>query len=122
MSMRHACVLADSVSLKGTLLSGYAIDMHGAVAALGCDILIERVPGYALNVMSMFSNFMYAFAYYTILRLNTEQDWKRSTVCSLKNSGCVIRTSSNNVLRRRTPGQIIYLHRGASRQKTSAQG
>lgn len=66
--MRHASVLSDSVGLEGALLSGDTIDMHRAVATLGCDILIERVPCYALDVMRMFSNFVYTFSCCSMLR------------------------------------------------------
>lgn len=61
--MRHARVFADSMGLKGALLGGDAVDVHGAVAALRGNVFVERVPGYALHVVRVFGDFMYAFPY-----------------------------------------------------------
>jgi hypothetical protein len=68
--MGHPCVLANSMSFEGALLGGDAIYVHGAVAALGCDVLIKRVPGYALDIMCVFSDFVHTFSCYLMLRLN----------------------------------------------------
>jgi hypothetical protein len=112
--MWHACVLANSVGLEDALLGGDAIYMHGAVTALGCDILVERVPSDALDVMCVFSNFVHAFSCYSMLRSNFKINERWCTISSVKNSGSVVRTSSDDVLPGRTPGQVIDLHRGTS--------
>ena len=49
--------------LKVALLIGDAVNVHGAITTLGCDVLVKWVPCDTLDVMIMFSNFMHAFAY-----------------------------------------------------------
>lgn len=69
----HARVLANSVGLEASLFGGDAIDVHGTVATLGRDVFIERVPGYALDVMRVFSKFVHTFSCCSTLRLNVKQ-------------------------------------------------
>jgi hypothetical protein len=51
MLMRETRVFAHSVNFEGTRFGGDAVDMHGTVAALRGNKLIERIPRDALNVM-----------------------------------------------------------------------
>jgi hypothetical protein len=63
MMVRQACVLADSVYLEITVLVGNAIDVHGPVAALSCDIFVEWIPGNTLHEVVVFRQLMKALAW-----------------------------------------------------------
>ena len=62
MAMRHACVLPDSMSFECPVLQGDSIDVHGAVAALCGDILVQRVPSDTLDVVGMLCDLPDTFA------------------------------------------------------------
>ena len=64
MPMGHACIFAHGMGLESTRLGRDTVDVHGAVATLSRDILVERVPGYTLNIVGVFSNFVDAFSCY----------------------------------------------------------
>ena len=59
--MGNSSILSNRVNLQGTLLDRDAVDVHGPIATLRSDILIQRVPCNALNKMIMFGNFIYTF-------------------------------------------------------------
>ena len=61
--VRHTGVLANSMHLECTSRFGSdAIDVHGAVAALSSDILVQWVPSYSLHVVEMLCNLVYTFS------------------------------------------------------------
>jgi len=65
MSVRHTGVAPNGVrSFEKTRFGeGEAVDVHGAVAALGGNVFVEGVPGDALHVVGVFSYFLQAFAW-----------------------------------------------------------
>lgn len=63
MVMRHFGVAADSVGFECTVLGGYTVDVHGTVAALSCDVFVERIPGNALDEVIVFCDFADTFSY-----------------------------------------------------------
>lgn len=89
----HPRVLSHRMEFEGTILVCDAVYMHRSVAALGCDILVQRVPRNTLDIMIVFRNFMYAF-----------------TIDSRKDSRAVVCAASDHVLACRTPRQIVHLH------------
>ena len=60
-TMHHLGISAKSVHLQNALLVRDAINMHRSVTTLGCNIFIKRIPGNALNIVIVFSDFMNAF-------------------------------------------------------------
>lgn len=58
----HLRILAYSMNLQVALLEGDAVDVHGPVAALSGNVLVERVPRHALHVVIMFGDFVHALA------------------------------------------------------------
>lgn len=61
MVVRQTSVLPHSMSFEIALFSGYAIDVHRTVAALGSDVFVEGVPSDALHVVTVLSNLVNAF-------------------------------------------------------------
>jgi hypothetical protein len=60
--MWHTSVFPNSVNLKCTSgFGGYAIDVHGAITALGSDILVEWVPSDSLHIVEMLRDLVYTF-------------------------------------------------------------
>ena len=62
MMMGHAHVFAHSVGFECSMLGGYAVDVHGAIAALSRNVFIQRIPCDTLHIVGMLSDFMHAFA------------------------------------------------------------
>ena len=55
----HASVAANCKRLKMAITGGETIDVHGPVAALGGEEFVHWVPGHALDIMGMLSDFPY---------------------------------------------------------------
>ena len=105
MPMGHACIFADSMGFEDALLGRDAVNVHGTVATLGSDILVERVPGYTLNIMGVFGNLVDTFSCSYELRISQVICTKVSrTVYSLENSGSIICATGYDVFSSRTPG------------------
>ena len=62
MAMRHACVLSNCVDIKHVVFVCDTIDVHGAVAALGGEELVQWIPCNALHVMVVFGDLSHTFA------------------------------------------------------------
>jgi hypothetical protein len=67
MSMGHACVFAYSMSFEGPMLGGNTVNVHGTVTALSCNVFVQRIPGYSLDIMRVLSNFVYTFTYIMLI-------------------------------------------------------
>ena len=50
------------INRAGPMLRRDTIDMHGAIAALGRNVLVKRVPGDALHVVVVFGDFVHALS------------------------------------------------------------
>jgi hypothetical protein len=58
----HTCILANGMGLENARLGRYTVDMHGPIAGLRRDILVEWIPSHALNIVVVFSYLMYTLA------------------------------------------------------------
>ena len=65
VAVAHACVLPHSVNLEGPVLVRDAVDVHRAVAALRCKILIQGVPRDTLHIVVVLSDLVHALAWVT---------------------------------------------------------
>lgn len=79
MSMGHLGVLTHGMRFENALFRGDAVNVHGAVATLGCNVFVERIPGDALDIVAVLRNFLHTFAVY-----NRENS--RSIVCAPRNN------------------------------------
>lgn len=61
MVVRHTSVLPHGMRFEVALFSGYAIDVHRTIAALGSDVFVEGVPSNTLDVVVVLSNLVNAF-------------------------------------------------------------
>ena len=61
MAVSHAGVLANCVNFEISVLLRDAVDVHGPITALSCDVFIEGVPSDALDKMIVFCDFVHAF-------------------------------------------------------------
>lgn len=59
----HAGVFPNRVSLESSLFGRDAVNVHGAVAALRRNVLVQGVPGNALHVMIVFGYLMNTFTW-----------------------------------------------------------
>ncbi len=62
MPVAHASVLPYCMDFKCSGLVGDVVDVHRSVAALGGDVLVQRVPCDTLNVVIVLGNLVYALA------------------------------------------------------------
>lgn len=103
MPYGHLGVLSHRVHFnRGSRACRYVVYVHGSVAALCRDILIERVPCYSLHEVTMFRDFTDTLG-----------------IMRTKNSCSVIGTASNDVVTSRRPSEVVDLHcctaKGSSR-------
>jgi hypothetical protein len=61
--MGHTRVFAKGMSFECALLGRDAVNVHGAVAALSCNIFVEGVPGHTLYIVSVLGDLVHAFPY-----------------------------------------------------------
>ena len=62
LSMNHLGILTSGVDFEYARFVGYAVYVHRAITALSGDVLVQRVPRNALDVVIMFGDFMKALS------------------------------------------------------------
>lgn len=73
------------------------VNVHRPIAALRCDVLVHRIPGDALDIVTVFNNLFDTFS-----------------VTRSEDSCNIIGTSSKDVFPVGAPSEIVDLHRSAS--------
>ena len=111
----HTCIFTNCVGFKGSLFGRDAVDVHRAIAALGGNVFIQRVPCNSLNIMRVLDNFVNTFPC-SFQCQHVEQREKRHTIHSGKDPCDVVCATSNDVLSSRAPCQIVHLHGCAARK------
>ena len=63
MMVIHPRVFTHCIDLEAALLRRNTVNVHGTIATLCCDVLIQRVPCYTLNIVIVFSNLTETFTW-----------------------------------------------------------